>query len=174
MPVADLRARGVEPMGLAFNPNVQPYVESARRQATLEQWAAAQELRLIVQDEYDPESWLRAVAWREHERCRLCYHQRLTRAAQVAKKGDFEAFGTTLLYSVRQKHELIAQVGRQVAAERGVEFFYCDWRPLWREGVAQSLAQELYRQPYCGCIYSERDRFLGPPKAGRPGGKRIS
>lgn len=168
MPVAQLRQEGVELMGLAFNPNVQPYVENARRQATLEEWAAGKELRLIVQDEYDPEAWLRAVAWREGQRCRVCYHQRLTRAAQVAKKGGFDAFGTTLLYSVRQKHELIAQVGRQVAAERGVEFFYADWRPLWSQGVAASLEGGLYRQQYCGCIYSERDRFLGAPKP-RPG-----
>lgn len=167
MPVADLRQEGVEVMGLAYNPNVQPYTENTRRQATLEEWAAGQELRLIVQDEYDPEAWLRGVAWREHERCRLCYHQRLSRAAQTAKKGGFDAFGTTLLYSVRQKHDLVAEIGRQAAAERGVAFFYRDWRPLWRQGVAASLDQGLYRQPYCGCIFSERDRFLGRPKGSR-------
>lgn len=165
MPLDDLRSDGIEVMGLAYNPNVQPYTENVRRQATLEQWAAEEELRLIVQDEYDPESWLRKTAYREKQRCRLCYHQRLTRAAQVAQKGKFDAFSTTLLYSVRQKHDLIIETGHQVAAERGIKFHYRDWRPKWQQGVSASLERGLYRQQYCGCIFSERDRYLGVPKS---------
>jgi predicted adenine nucleotide alpha hydrolase (AANH) superfamily ATPase len=168
MPVQDLRQEGVDLMGLFYNPNIQPYSENRRRRETLQSWAQAEELRLIVQDEYDPQTWLRAVAFRESERCRICLHQRLTRAASVARQGKFDAFGTTLLYSRHQPHQLIAQTGQAVAAQQGVEFFYRDYRPQWRQG--QELARQLglYRQPYCGCIYSERDRYLGGAASARP------
>ncbi len=161
MPVQGLQEEGCELRGLYYNPNIQPYTENQRRLETLTAWAGSQGLPLIVQDEYHPETWLRRVAFREEVRCRICYHDRLTRAAQVAKRGKFDAFTTTLLYSVRQKHELVRELGEAVAAERGVPFLYRDFRPQWREGVQRSLELGLYRQAYCGCIFSERDRYLG-------------
>lgn len=168
MPVAELKGQGAELMGLFFNPNVQPYTENQRRLETCRDWAEGSGLRLIVQEEYDPESWLRQMAFRESTRCRICYHQRLTRTAQVAKRGGFDAFSTTLLYSVRQKHDLIVQIARSVADKEGVEFHYQDFRPFWKQGIARSKELGLYRQQYCGCIYSERERYLGPKRA-KPG-----
>ncbi len=155
MPVRELRDQGLELRGLFYNPNIQPYQEARRRRETLEGWAASEELPLTVQDEYDPESWLRQVVFRESQRCAFCLHQRLDRAAGMARQAGFDAFSTTLLYSVRQKHDLIRAVGQAAARERGVEFLYRDWRPRWREGVARSQELGLYRQAYCGCIYSE-------------------
>lgn len=168
MPVAELRQEGVDLMGLFYNPNIQPYTEHRRRLETLTGWAETEELRLIVQDDYDPQDWLRQMAFREAERCRICLHQRLTRAAKVARQGRFDAFGTTLLYSVHQPHELIAQTGQAVAAQQGVEFLYRDYRPHWREGQRRARQMGLYRQPYCGCIYSEHQRYQGRAKSARP------
>jgi Uncharacterized protein conserved in bacteria len=165
MPFEELTGEGHEIMGLFYNPNVQPYTENQKRKETLVAWAEQAGLKLTVHDEYDPESWLRNVAFREANRCQICYHGRLTRAAQVARKGGFDAFTTTLLYSIRQKHDLLAEAGRAVAAERGVPFLYRDFRPRWKQGVELSLQKGLYRQPYCGCIFSERDRYLGSPRA---------
>ncbi len=159
MPVQELGSQGHELMGLFYNPNVQPYLEHQRRLETLTGWAEDEGLRLIVHDDYDPEKWFRQMAYRESMRCSICYHMRLTRAAQVARKGGFDAFCTTLLYSVRQKHDLIIETGRAVAKRHGVNFLEQDFRPHWKAGVALSLEKGLYRQPYCGCIYSERDRF---------------
>lgn len=161
MPVEELRQEGVEVMGLFYNPNIQPYTENRRRLETLTGWAEQEDLKLIVHDEYDPQAWLRQMVYREAQRCALCLHQRLTRAANVARKGGFDAFGTTLLYSAHQPHQLIADTGRAVAAEQGVEFLYRDFRPRWRQGQERARQLGLYRQPYCGCIYSERDRYLG-------------
>jgi len=170
MPVETLRKEGHQVRGLFYNPNIQPYTENQRRLDTLKSWAEKEGLDLVVLDEYDPEAWLRRVAFREGMRCALCYHQRLSRAASVAQKGGYDAFCTTLLYSVRQKHELLAETGLSVAAARGVAFLNRDFRPLWKQGVARSKELGLYRQPYCGCIFSERDRYLGPP--GRKNPKR--
>jgi len=168
MPLKSLRDEGAEVRGLFYNPNIQPYTESQRRLGGVSHWAHEEGLPLIVQDEYDPEAWMRMVAFREGERCRLCLHQRLRRAAQVAKKGGFEAFTSSLLYSVRQKHDMIRELGQAVGAERGVPFLYRDWRPQWRQGVEASQAAGMYRQQYCGCLFSERDRYLGRPgPAGR-------
>ena len=89
MPVRELRAQGHELMGLWYNPNVHPYTENQKRLDTLKAWAEDAELRLIVQDDYPLEKWLRRTAHREAVRCGLCYHDRLLRAAQVAKKGRF-------------------------------------------------------------------------------------
>jgi len=161
MPVKELREEGHELRGLYYNPNIQPYTENQRRLDTLTGWAGDQALDLIVQDEYEPEKWLRRIAFREEMRCHACYHDRLTRAAQVAKRGKFDVFTTTLLYSVRQKHELVREIGQAVGAERGVPFLYRDFRPHWREGIQRSQELGLYRQAYCGCIFSERDRYLG-------------
>lgn len=175
MPVQELRREGLEVMGLFYNPNIQPYTEHRRRLDTLAGWAAQEELRLIVHDDYDPQAWLRQMVFREAERCRLCLHQRLTRAAQVARKGGFEAFGTTLLYSRHQPHQIIAQTGQAVSAEQGVRFLYRDFRPLWRPGQDRARQLGLYRQPYCGCIYSEHERYLGrraAKAAAPPAGER--
>lgn len=161
MPVRGLLEEGCDLRGLYYNPNIQPYTENQRRLTTLKDWAGTEGLDLIVQDEYEPEKWLRRVAFREEMRCRICYHDRLTRAAQVAKRGKFDAFTTTLLYSVRQKHDMLRELGEAVAAERGVKFLYRDFRPYWREGIQRSQELGLYRQAYCGCIFSERDRYLG-------------
>lgn len=163
MPVEELRSQGHELMGLSYNPNIHPYTENRRRRETVQDWASDTKLKLVVQDEYDPEAWLRQVAFREAMRCPMCYHQRLTRAAQVAKRGKFDAFSTTLLYSKRQKHGLIVETAQAVAAKQGIKFFYQDFRPHWKEGIIRSQELGLYRQQYCGCLFSERDRYLGVP-----------
>ena len=103
------------------------------------------------------------MVFREAQRCRLCYRERLFAAARVARRGRFQAFTSTLLYSKHQKHDLVRELAEAVAEEVGVPFLYRDFRKGWKAGVQGSLEMGLYRQQYCGCIYSERDRFLGPP-----------
>jgi len=160
-PLRALEEEGIEPRGFFYNPNIQPYTEFERRLRSLEGYAAAKGMPLIVRDDYPLEEWLRGVAFRETDRCRYCYHLRLSAAARLAKKSGFEAFTTTLLYSRRQNHGLIRDLGREAGQEAGVAFLYRDFRAGWREGIKGSQAAGLYRQSYCGCIYSERDRFQG-------------
>ena len=145
--------------GFFFNPNIHPYTEFQKRLETLTGYAAQVDLDLIVRDDYPLEEWLRAAAFRESERCFHCYHLRLSAAARTAKKSGYEAFSTTLLYSRQQKHELIREIAEAAAREAGVEFLYRDFRQGWRQGIEGSKKAGLYRQQYCGCIYSERDRF---------------
>ncbi|NTU59722.1 MAG: epoxyqueuosine reductase QueH [Deltaproteobacteria bacterium] len=167
VPLRRLREEGIEPRGVFANSNVHPFTEWDRRREGLEQLAGAEGLPLLPHEAYDPASWMRDVAFREGERCRVCYHRRLRHTAHLARRGRFDAYSTTLLYSVRQKHELIRELGEAVAAEVGVPFFYRDWRAGWTEGIDEAKRLGLYRQAYCGCLLSEAERF-GPrrgPKA---------
>ncbi len=168
VPLRRLRAEGVECMGVYANPNIQPYTEWARRKEALETLAEAEGLRLLPPGEYDVVSWLRQVAFREAERCRICYHLRLRHTALLAKRGRFDGFTTTLLYSKFQRHDLIAEVAGAVSSETGVRFVYRDWREGWKEGVEASKAMGLYRQSYCGCIYSEQERYRPKRSGGEP------
>jgi hypothetical protein len=150
-------------MGFFYRHNIHPYTECQRRQETLETFAAEEKFRVIIQDDYDMEGFIRNVAFREKERCRYCYHDRLMSAAHIARKGRFDAFTSTLLYSRFQKHEMIQAVGESVARETGVPFLYRDFRSGWRQGIDASKDRKMYRQPYCGCIYSEKDRYYRRP-----------
>ena len=84
---------------------------------------------------------------------------RLTAAAQHAKKIGADAFSSTLLYSRYQKHELIKKIAAECEKKYEIPFYYDDFRVGWQEGVDMAIEMELYRQPYCGCIYSEQERY---------------
>jgi predicted adenine nucleotide alpha hydrolase (AANH) superfamily ATPase len=158
-PVSALRAEDMAVHGFFYNPHIQPYQEFAKRLQTLRSFAQNEELPLIVRTDYDPETFFRQVAFREANRCFYCYSLRLEAAARLAKKSRFDAFTTTLLYSKRQKHELIVAIAEQAARKHGIEFLYRDFRAGWREGQNRAKTLGMYRQQYCGCIYSEMERF---------------
>ncbi len=167
-PLRIMRDEGLTVMGYFYRHNIHPYTECLRRQETLEAFADQQQLKLIVQEGYDLEGFLRNVVHREKDRCRHCYFDRLRSAARVARKGKFDAFTSTLLYSKFQKHDVIREIGAAVGEETGVPFYYQDFRTGWQEGVTVSKREGLYRRPYCGCIYSEKERFFRKNPARRP------
>ena len=109
----------------------------------------------------DPLPWLRLVAGKEGERCAPCIDLRLRATALFARQRGFAAFTSSLLYSRRQPHETIAELGCSAAAEQSIAFHYADWRPLWQRGIDLSKQWGVYRQPYCGCMFSEYDRYAG-------------
>ena len=158
-PVSILRDQGLDVMGFFYRHNIHPYQECRKREDTLMEYAESIDLTIISQKDYQLEAFLRSVSFREKDRCRYCYHARLTAAAKIAKKGKFNAFSSTLLYSKFQNHELIRQTGEAVAKQEGIRFYYQDFRTGWKTGIETSKDLGLYRQQYCGCIYSEKDRY---------------
>ena len=159
MPVQALREQGVKVVGLFLNPNIHPVAEYVRRRETLRSIESELGIKVIYKDQtYDPQSWFREVAFREANRCMLCYRMRLEQTLFIARRGGFDAFSTTLLYSKRQKHDVIAGLGRDLAAGGKVGFHYADFREGWAEGIERSKALSMYRQDYCGCLYSELER----------------
>ena len=143
-----------------YNPHIQPYQEFQKRLATMESFAGTEELKIIIRAEYELEKFLRQTVYREHQRCLYCYAVRLEATARLAKKSRFDAFTTTLLYSRMQKHDLVRDLAQEVSRRFGIPFYYEDYREGWKEGQEQARARGIYRQQYCGCIFSEEERYL--------------
>lgn len=158
-PLHRLRAHGHEVTGLFFNPNIHPYQEFRRRLDAVRQLAALAQCPMEIDEEYGLAAYLRRVVFHETERCPICYEMRLVRTVQTAVAGGFDAFSTTLLYSKYQNHRLLIERCGQLATEHGIDFFYEDFRQGWQEGIDESIRLGLYRQPYCGCIFSEQERY---------------
>jgi predicted adenine nucleotide alpha hydrolase (AANH) superfamily ATPase len=159
-PLQQLRAAGHQVTGFFYNHNIHPYLEYARRRDAAVQMADQQSMPLIMRDDYDLEGFLAHVAANPDSRCSYCYSSRLRATAQAAAEGGFEAFTASLLYSRYQKHDEIRKLGEVIGSECGVAFYYDDFRTGWQEGIRLSKEQGLYRQQYCGCIYSEKERYL--------------
>jgi predicted adenine nucleotide alpha hydrolase (AANH) superfamily ATPase len=154
-----MKARGFEVMGFFYRHNIHPYSECLKRQENLESYARQIGLQLIIQDGYDLEGFIQNVVYREKDRCTYCYHDRLRTTALLANRGKFDYYSSTLLYSKFQKHDLIKSIGESIGKSTGVPFFYEDFRSGWKEGIEKSKDMQMYRQQYCGCIYSEKERY---------------
>ncbi|NLC69250.1 MAG: epoxyqueuosine reductase QueH [Clostridiaceae bacterium] len=156
-PARVLKEEGIEFEGLFHNPNIHPFEEFTRRRENLEILAGINGLTVNYIDDFDQAGW-EGFRGEGEERCRMCYSRRLEKAAQFASQEGFGAFTTTLLVSPYQKHDVIREIGENMAKKYGVGFYYRDFRPGFRKG--QQLAREmgLYRQKYCGCIISLRDK----------------
>lgn len=158
-PTKVLSERGVDFTVYHFNPNIHPYKEFKHRLNTLREFCELKKYKLIVDKSYPLEETVQGMLSEPTIRCAYCYRVRLEAAAQYAKENGFDAFTTTLLVSPFQKHELIKKIGEEVAASFNIPFMYEDFRVGYEEGVQISLELEMYRQPYCGCVFSERDRY---------------
>ena len=161
-PVKRIRELGYEPTGYFFNPNIHPYKEFMHRLETAKEYAEKVGLVMHVDDNYQLREFLKKALPAEAEdngRCRMCYTWRLQEAARFAKENGFEAFTSSLFVSPYQQHEVMKKTAEAIAKAEGIEFFYEDFRPGWQEGTDLSLELELYRQPYCGCIFSEEERY---------------
>ena len=160
-PVELLKEEGKLVACCFFNPNVHPYTEHQKRLEAAQKYCGLAGVDLMGEPRYELEEYLREIVNHENERCPICYRYRLTEVAALAKQQGFDAFSTTLLVSPYQKHDSIREVGQSVGERCGVEFFYADFRSVWKRGREIARDMGLYRQQYCGCIYSEKERFLG-------------
>ncbi len=158
-PLRTLRTAGHDVTGFFYNHNIHPYQEYLRRRDAVLQMAELEALPLIMRDEYNLEEFLGNVASNPDKRCSYCYASRLRATAVVAASEGFDAFSASLLYSRYQKHDEIRELGERIGKEYGVVFHYQDFRPGWQEGIRLSKELGLYRQQYCGCIYSEKERY---------------
>ncbi len=158
-PLTVLREEGISVTGHFLNPNIHPFKEFQRRLTTLEDYAKASKLPLIVEKKYGLTEFVRKVAFYEQQRCTICYRMRLEKTASLAQEKGFDAFTTTLLYSKYQGHAKIIALCEQLAQQYNVLFYYKDFREGWHYGIDISKEREMYRQPYCGCIYSEQERY---------------
>ncbi len=161
-PVKKLREEGIEPTGYFFNPNIHPYKEWEMRLKTAKEFAEKVGMAIHTDENYRIRDFLKRALPAEdipNGRCTMCYTWRLEQTAKYAAENGFDAFTSTLFYSIYQQHDLMKRTAEHFAEKYGVKFYYEDFRPGWQEGIDISHELELYRQPYCGCIFSEEERY---------------
>jgi predicted adenine nucleotide alpha hydrolase (AANH) superfamily ATPase len=156
-PLSVIRQEGIEPVGVFFNPNIHPIDEFNRRRENVEKLAQIKGLQVNYFDDFSQPDW-ESFKGEDDLRCAMCYSVRLEQVAKLAASEGYDAFTTTLLVSPYQKHELINELGEKYAAQYGVKFYYRDFRPGFRQGQKEAKDMDLYRQKYCGCIISLRQR----------------
>jgi predicted adenine nucleotide alpha hydrolase (AANH) superfamily ATPase len=157
--IESLRGEGIEPVLFWYNPNIHPFTEYRSRRDTLVQYAKTLGLTLILRDEYGLRSFIKEVSPDFDQRCAYCYRLRLEKTAACAVEEGCEAFSSTLLISPYQKHDLIRETASRLAEQSGLTFVYRDFRPLFRRGQGEARSLGLYMQKYCGCIFSEEERY---------------
>ena len=160
-----LREEGMSVSGYFYNPNIHPYTEFKKRLATLQDYAAYTALPLTIDDAYDLRTFLKGALDYGKDRCLFCYRLRLDRVFKKGIEDEADAVTTTLLYSRYQRHDDIRKTGEELSVLYGIPFLYRDFRNGWKEGVVESKALNMYRQQYCGCIFSEAERY-GASNAG--------
>ncbi len=160
-----------------YNPNIAPYTEYMKRLQTLQRYLYLDPLKAteaqgysylsfdqkIIKEVYKGNIVCEAQLMNEEERkvrCRTCYRIRMEKTAEKAREAGFDSFSTTLLLSKHQDHEEIRSVCREVSSLCEMDFVYKDLRKSWKDSIRISKELNLYRQPYCGCIFSENERYL--------------
>ena len=163
-PIQVLRTDGFEVTGFWYNPNIHPFTEYRARRNCLREYAGVIELPLIEKNDYALRPFVREVAADLENRCGKCYEMRLFEAAKTAAEGGFDSFTSSLFISPYQNHDLMREVAERAAHTFGVEFLYRDFRPYFRAGQEKARELEMYIQKYCGCVFSEQERYLKPKK----------
>jgi len=153
------RQQGYEVSALWYNPNIHPYTEHQQRLEAMQKLAEEMNVPLINAGGYDIVAYFRGVVRHEAERCGHCFRLRLSRTAEAAKEMGFDAFTTTLLISPHQKHDLLQEIGAELGEEKGIDFLYADLRKHYSDSRHITKPLDLHRQQYCGCVYSEWERY---------------
>ena len=154
-----LRAEGIEPVAFWYNPNIHPWKEYEARRDCLLAYAPTIEMQVIVDEDYGLRTFVEHVASDIDHRCTYCYQHRLEETARYAAEHGYEVFTSTLLASLYQDHDGIKAAAEKYARQYGVEFLYRDFRPNFRAGNQRARELGFYMQKYCGCVFSEQDRY---------------
>ncbi|MDH4233121.1 MAG: epoxyqueuosine reductase QueH [Nitrospirota bacterium] len=158
-PLQSLLYRNIDVTGLWFNPNIHPFTEYSKRLDSLRKLQRLWAFDVEYIDQYPLDDFLKAVAGKGAERCSVCYEIRLDRTAEIAKKMNLDGFTTSLLVSPHQKFDIIIETGNEMAKRHGIAFYSEDFRKGWQITKSLSAELDLYRQKYCGCVYSEMERY---------------
>lgn len=148
-----------------YNPNISPYEEYLKRKE--------EQIRLIknfkdvkiLDCDYDNDLYNKIIEGLEKEpergkRCTKCFNLRLEKTANTAKKNNFEYFGTTLTVSPYKNSKLLNEIGIELSNKYNIKWLYSDFKKNdgYKKSIELSKKYDLYRQNYCGCIYSKKDQ----------------
>lgn len=157
--IEPLREEGIEPVAFWYNPNIHPFKEYEARRNCLVEYTEKLKVELIVKEDYGLREFVKNVSDDIDGRCKYCYEHRLEETAKFAAENGYKAFTSTLFASLYQNHEMMIKAAEKYACEYGVEFLYRDFRSNFRAGNNKAREMGFYMQKYCGCIFSEEDRY---------------
>ena len=158
--IDSLRSEKIEPTLFWYNPNIHPFIEYKTRRDCLKDYAKIVKAELIIKEDYGLDEFCRNVIDNLENRCvDYCYEKRLFETVKYASENGYDAFSTTLLVSPYQKHDELKKICEKLAKDSGLKFIYRNFRVGYREGQAKARELGLYLQKYCGCIFSEEDRY---------------
>lgn len=153
------------PVGFFYNPNIFPEIEYKRRLDELIKFADIKKYPLIIQED-SPELWLEAIKGHENSkeggsRCEICFRLRLEKAAIYAGKNNFDGFTTTLTISPHKNTAVINQIGKELSEKHNIYFLEENFKKAegFKKSLELSKQHNLYRQSYCGCVFSQRKAF---------------
>ncbi len=171
--VERLCSDGYTVMGFFYNPNIQPIAEYNKRCEDTLRLSNLMGFKLYTGD-YDNEKWLEEVMGLESEpeggkRCEVCYRFRLKRTASLANKYDIGGFTTTLSVSPHKPYGKIRLIGEEIAKEYQLNFLTYDFKKKegYKRSIELSKGFKLYRQNYCGCLFSKGNRQQTEEKWGK-------
>ena len=159
--INELKKEDIDITGFWYNPNIHPYTEYKSRMKGLEDYSKEIGLEVIYKDDYNVKKFIKNVITDVENRCEYCYKIRLEQTAKYAKENGYDAFSTSLLISPYQNHERIKEIGEELAKEYNIKFLYRDFRNNFRLGQGKAREKQIYMQKYCGCIFSEEERYKG-------------
>ena len=156
---------GYQPVTFFYNPNIHPDGEYRARFSDMERLAKEAGCENIQDVAYDADEWHSLCDPHKDEpergkRCEVCFQMRLEKTAQKAKELGLEIFATTLTISPHKDAKLINRLGNGAAAKYRVKYYESDFKKKdgFKKSIELSKKHGLYRQDYCGCVYSMRDR----------------
>lgn len=159
--IDSLQEEGIKPTVYWFNPNIHPFMEYKARRDCLKQYTNNIGIEAIFEENYGLKDFCKNAVNNLENRCQdYCYPVRLEQTAKYAKENGYDSFSTTLLVSPYQKHEVIIKVAEEMAKKYDLKFLYRDFRIGFRKGQEKARELGLYMQKYCGCIFSEEERYL--------------
>ncbi len=141
------------------NPNIHPEAEYERRRDTLREYAREEGIE-FVELPYEPDEWHELVGVHgddRERRCRACYRLRLSKVAAWADENGFDALATTLTVSPYQDAVALAEKAERAARDAGLVYAGRDFRDRYQEATRRSRELGMYRQNYCGCVFSEAE-----------------
>ncbi|MBT6691641.1 epoxyqueuosine reductase QueH [Candidatus Parcubacteria bacterium] len=147
-----------------YNPNIHPRKEYLARKVEVKKYLEKIDVEFIEGD-YNTKDWFEQIKGLEHEpekgrRCDVCFNLRLGEVVRRAKDNGFAAWATTLSISPHKDYKKISEIGQALSKKHDIEFVDRDWKKQegYKISCNMSKVEGFYRQDYCGCVYSKRDR----------------
>jgi predicted adenine nucleotide alpha hydrolase (AANH) superfamily ATPase len=149
-----------------YNPNIHPYTEYKTRLEALEKFANLKKISLVF-EKFDYASTKKFISTQlkedekgKKERCLFCYEERIKKTVEFALEHGYKIFTTSLLTSPYQYHDEIRSICESYAKKFGLTFIYEDFRKDYKKSIELCKEYDIYRQKYCGCVFSEFERYL--------------